>query len=124
MEDVVRAGRGVRKRDQMSWYKQAQQQNVKIWNDCYDSHQGESFCSIYADDPSTGEMVGYIDYSVFEDELDIKYVHVAEPYRRQGLGTRMIEFLKQENPETKIRTGLATDMGAPFVQSLRGKGIL
>ncbi len=109
----------------MNWYKKAQQNiDIEFYNDCYDAHSGEDFCRIYADDKNTGDTIGIIDYSIYDDEIDIKMVEVIEPYRRQGVGTQMIEYLKNENPGVKIITGLATNMGAPFVQSLKSRKIL
>ncbi len=105
------------------WYKKAQL-NIDFWNDCYDAHSGEDFCRIYAEDKNTGDTIGIIDYSIYDDEIDIKMVEVIELYKRQGIGTQMIEYLKNENPGMKIITGLATGPGYPFVQSLKSKKIL
>ena len=108
----------------MNWYKKTQvNTDIKIWNDCYDYHSGENFCRIIAQD-NIGEVIGIINYSIFDDEIDIKMIEVVEGYRRQGVGTRMIEYLKNENLDMKINTGLSTKMGTPFVQSLEEKEIL
>ena len=109
----------------MNWFKKAQQVfDLNIWNDCYDYHSGENFCRVIAEDKTTGKVIGYIDYSYYDGEVDIKMIQVDAPYRRQGVGTKMIEFLKREVPEAIIRTGLATEDGYPFVQSLKKKKIL
>ena len=109
----------------MNWYKKSQLlNNIKFWNDCYDSHSEESFCRIIAEDKITGEIIGYIDYSIYENEIDIKTIEVINKYKRQGIGTQMIHFLKNENPNMKIITGLVTEEGYPFIQSLKQKNIL
>lgn len=107
-----------------NWFKRAQTANIKLWNDCFDAHGGEVFCRIIAEEEDTGNIIGYIDYSIYEDEIDIKMVEVLEPYRRKGIGTKMIEFLKNENPGMKIHTELMTNLGFPFVQNLKERKIL
>jgi ribosomal protein S18 acetylase RimI-like enzyme len=108
----------------MNWYKRAQVNNIKLGNDCFDSHGGEVFCRIIAKEEITGRAIGYIDYSIYDNEIDIKMIEVSERYRRQGIGTKMIEFLKEENPNVKIHAGLATNLGFPFIQNLKERKIL
>ena len=109
----------------MNWYKKEQQEiQLKFQDECYDSHGGESFCGLIARDINTNEGLGYIDYSIFNNKLSIKMVEVKEEYKRMGIGTQLMQFLKKENPDKVIIKGMATEEGSSFVNSLQKKDIL
>ena len=55
------------------------------------SFDSESFCGVIAEDG--GEIIGYGGITVAADTADIDNVAVAEPYRRNGTGTAIIEEL-------------------------------
>ena len=71
-------------------------EEIKVWNDVYDYHSGETYGSIYADDNTTGKRVGYLKYSEWNDKVLIHMIEVAPEYQRQGIATRMLALLKQE----------------------------
>lgn len=84
--------------------------DVRLMNDCYDSHGGETFCTLRA---YKGEnVVGYVDYSLYDDEIHIKMIEVDEAYQRQGIATALIDKLRKDNPGTPINWGMLTDDGA------------
>jgi len=66
-------------------------------------------------------LVGYVDFSVYEGEPNIKYIFVSPDFRRQGIATKLMQAVQREYPDANINLGMATDMGAPFVQSLDRK---
>ncbi len=109
-----------------NWYKKAQKNiDLNIYNDCYDYHSGENYCSIIAEDKNTGKRIGYIDYSIYDNEIYIKIVRVEDEYKRRGIGTKMIEFLKNIDEDIKnINLGYSTDEGTPFIESLKERKIL
>jgi hypothetical protein len=87
--------------------------DIEIENDCYDSHGGETYCTIRPFNTER-KVVGYIDYSLYDDEIHIKMVETADSYKRQGIATRMIEQLRKDNPGDALNWGMLTDDGAAF----------
>lgn len=64
------------------------------------------------------KTVGYIEYSVYEDEPNIKYIEVNEESRRKGYGKKMIEKLQSMYPDSEINFGMLTDDGSKLYKSL------
>jgi len=93
-------------------------ESLKFYHDCYDSHGGESFCNLIAKDIN-GKPVGYIEYSIFDKEINIKMIQTKEGERRKGIATLMAKELKNKYPESFIHWGMTTSDGEPFVRSLR-----
>lgn len=70
-----------------------------------------------------GKLIGYIDYSVFDDEVHIQMIKVLPAYRRQGFGTEMLKTLQAEYPETEISLGTLTDEGSKLVSSMKTREV-
>ena len=45
------------------------------------------------------KIVGVIDYSFFDNRIEINYIIVDDKYRRMGLATKMFDFLIENNTE-------------------------
>ena len=43
------------------------------------------------------KIVGVVDYSFFDDRIEINYIIVDNKYRRMGLATKMLDFLIEKN---------------------------
>ena len=43
------------------------------------------------------KIVGVIDYSFFDNRIEINYIIVDDKYRRMGLATKMFDFLIENN---------------------------
>ena len=43
------------------------------------------------------KIVGVIDYSFFDNRIEINYIIVDDKYRRMGLATKMLDFLIENN---------------------------
>jgi GNAT superfamily N-acetyltransferase len=71
-----------------------------------------------------GTMVGYTDFSEYENEVWIKYVFVKPEYRRKGVASAMYEKLQEEFPGEPIKSSGTTDLGTPFRKSLKQQGIV
>ncbi len=81
-----------------------------------DAHHGETFMTLYA---RLGEqVVGYIYYSLYLDEINIKYIHVNEDKRRGGIASAMARNLQAEYPDKEIDWGGLTDEGSAFLKAL------
>jgi len=65
-------------------------------------------------------VVGILDYTYLpsDETIHINMIEVMEEYRRQGIGTKMIQALKQEWPDQKINWGMLVGHGAEFKRSL------
>lgn len=96
------------------------------WNDVFDSQGGESFGAVYASlgtsSHSEGDklnpIVGKLDYSIYENEVNIKMLQVAPNYRRQGIATKLYARLKQEYPDMKVNHGMVTEDGAAWQKTI------
>lgn len=98
----------------MNWYKQAQ---INIIDEVTDSYSGQLDSRLSAKDPQ-GKRLGYLDYSEFRGQIHIKYIEVLPEYRRQGVGTQLMQALQQEYPNTEINTGMMTGEGSELYKSL------
>lgn len=61
--------------------------------------------------------VGYVSWTIYQGELSIRFVHVEPEYRRLGIGTQLIQKLREEFPKEKYVPGMKTDLGSPFFKS-------
>lgn len=60
------------------------------------------------------EIVGLVQYTLFDEELTIKHIFVRPEYRRKGYGSRLIKYIQKENPEYAYKPSLKTELGAEF----------
>lgn len=78
-----------------------------------DGIKGEYHGWIAAYDKKTGEKIGYVDYSYYDDETAVKMIEVDPKYQRQGYGTILLEKLQSESDTPiKIQGNYATKEGA------------
>ena len=83
---------------------------LKIYTETTGSYDGQVDKIKYA---YLGEtFVGYLQYSVYEDEPYIQMIEVAEDYKRQGIATKLLKSLQNDYPKKSIHTGLQTDEGS------------
>jgi hypothetical protein len=71
-----------------------------------------------------GTRVGYVDFSEYDDEIWIKYVHVQPEYRRRGVATAMYKKLTEEFPGEQIVSSGTTGEGGELRKSLKERGII
>jgi GNAT superfamily N-acetyltransferase len=70
-----------------------------------------------------GTLVGWIDYSVYEDEVHVQMIKVRPEHRRQGFGTMMLRQLQAQYPETEIELGMLTPDGAALIAAVPKKEV-
>jgi len=102
---------------------------LKFRHESRDAHDGQvdmTCFAVAADDPN--KPYGYVDYSIFQDEVYIEMVEVPPRYRHyHGIAARMMLSVALENNTTweKIHKGMQTDDGAKLVtflnKNFRGK---
>ena len=88
----------------------------RIENDCYDSHQGETYCNILSYNKEK-LLIGYIDYSIFEEEIHVKMIEVRTICKRKGIASKMMEKLEEQN--LPINIGRTTGEGTPFIEKYK-----
>jgi GNAT superfamily N-acetyltransferase len=62
--------------------------------------------------------VGYIDYSKYQDDINIQMIHVDDEFKRQGIATAMLKRLQKEYPDTEISWGMLTADGNDLYQKI------
>ena len=86
--------------------------NVEYSETMRDYHSGQSYMTAYA--KLDGEVVGWCDYSIYQNKVYIDMLEVDNAYQRKGIATGLMNFIKQENEGKKIIPGMATDAGDKF----------
>lgn len=96
--------------------------DITIRNEVYDAHGRQLYCRVEAFDGNV--LCGYLDYSIYENEISIAMIRVKESYRRKGLAVLLYLKMIEENPEvTYIEGGLMTPEGYALGQKLKGIGV-
>jgi GNAT superfamily N-acetyltransferase len=85
---------------------------ITYTNEVVDSYSGQTNCEagVYAND----EIVGLVQYVLFEDELSISHIFVRPEFRRLGYGSKLMKYIKEQNPDYHYVPSLKTDLGAAF----------
>lgn len=60
------------------------------------------------------DLVGLAEYVLYDGEITISDINVRPELRRKGIGSRMIQSIKDEHPEDKYVPSMKTDLGAKF----------
>ena len=85
------------------------------------TYEEEHLGSVYGQDNYelglylNGEIVGLVNYVIFEGELTVSMINVRPEFRRRGFGSRMMQYIKKIHPEAEYKPYLKTDMGAKFI---------
>jgi len=83
---------------------------VKLINNVRDYHHKQTVCTLEA--VVGNDLVGYVDYYLYEDEVHIDMIKVGKEYLRQGIGSQLIEWLiKEYNGYQNIWWGMTTEEG-------------
>lgn len=86
---------------------------ITYYNGSTDAYSGQvnMEAAIYVD----GDIVGAAEYVLFDDELTISDIQIKPEWRRKGMGSRLMKYIKEQNPEYKYVPSLKTDDGAAFI---------
>jgi GNAT superfamily N-acetyltransferase len=60
------------------------------------------------------EILGITQYTLFEGELTVSNIFIRPEFRRKGYASRMMQYIKQDNPEYQYKPSMKTDLGAKF----------
>jgi len=66
-----------------------------------------------------GKNVGYVEYSVYQDQPQIDMIRVDPQYRRQGYATLLVKELQRLYPDSQVKFGMLTPDGEKFHKSLQ-----
>ena len=66
-----------------------------------------------------GRVVGFISYTIYDEEIHIKHTEVAPEFRRQGIATSMYHLMESENPGLEVHSGMRTNDGDALWKSLK-----
>lgn len=61
-----------------------------------------------------GKTAGYLDYTLYDNEITVKHVHVDPEYRRQGLATKMYDAVLDHHPDATLGGSMRTPEGSAF----------
>lgn len=70
---------------------------------------------INAIDSETGKTLGQVTYTYYNDKTYIRHIEVLPDYRRQGIGSALIEELKGEDHDIGMVGNYATEEGRAFI---------
>lgn len=81
-------------------------------NEVIDAYSGQinAEAGIFVDD----EIVGIAQYVLYDEELTISHIFVRPEFRRKGYASRLMKYIKQENPNYQYKSSLKTDDGSKF----------
>jgi 8-oxo-dGTP pyrophosphatase MutT (NUDIX family)/ribosomal protein S18 acetylase RimI-like enzyme len=65
-----------------------------------------------------GAVVGYVQYSVFEDRPHVQMLKVSPENTRKGYGTALLKELQRKFPGTEISLGMQTDDGSKLLERM------
>lgn len=86
---------------------------ITYYNGSTDAYSGQvnMEAAIYVD----GQIVGAAEYVLYDGELTISDIQIRPEWRRKGMGSRLMKYIKQENPDYKYVPSLKTELGSEFV---------
>lgn len=61
-----------------------------------------------------GDIIGLVQYTLFEKELTVKDILVRSEYRRKGFASRMMQYIKNHHSDYTYVQSYRTDLGAKF----------
>ena len=64
-----------------------------------------------------GKVVGTVKYGEFDGKPNVKMIEVDPEYRRQGIGTKLLQELQKKYPDIEIDFGMATEDGSKLLES-------
>jgi tRNA nucleotidyltransferase/poly(A) polymerase/ribosomal protein S18 acetylase RimI-like enzyme len=89
-------------------------EKITFTNEVVDSYSGQLNCE--AGICINNQIVGYIQYVLFEKELTISYIFIHPNLRRKGYASKLMNYVIKQNPGYTYKPSLKTDLGAMFKQ--------
>lgn len=105
----------------MNWFKKAQI-DITFKEEVTDFYDNQLNVTLQALDQSNN-IVGYIQYTKYNDEIYVNLIQVLPEFRNQKIGTRLIKKLQEMFPDKELHSGYMTDLGKKLYDSLPKKEI-
>jgi len=86
--------------------------NIEYRDECIGSHSGQTNMELglYIND----EIIGMVQYVLYDGELSVSDIIVRPEYRRKGYGSKMMQHIKKQHPEYKYKSSMKTELGSKF----------
>lgn len=95
---------------------------MTIREECRNFHNRQYDLTALAEE--NHKVIGYCDYTLFNNEIFIQYIEVAEEYRLKGVARQLFDFIHKEYSDKKINYGYTTDDGTKFMQAYKKESVL
>jgi GNAT superfamily N-acetyltransferase len=76
----------------------------------YHHGQDDYELGVYLND----DILGMVQYTIYNGELTVRDIIVLPKYRRLGIGSKMMQYVKQEHPDAEYTPSMMTDLGVKF----------
>jgi GNAT superfamily N-acetyltransferase len=76
----------------------------------YHHGQDDYELGVYLND----DILGMVQYTIYDGELTVRDIIVLPKHRRQGIGSKMMQYIKQQHPDAKYVPSMMTDLGVKF----------
>jgi GNAT superfamily N-acetyltransferase len=76
----------------------------------YHHGQDDYELGVYLND----DILGMVQYTIYDGELTVRDIIVLPKYRRLGIGSKMMQYVKQKHPDAKYVPSMMTDLGVKF----------
>ena len=76
----------------------------------YHHGQDDYELGVYLND----DILGMVQYTIYDGELTVSDIIVLPKHRRLGIGSKMMQYVKQQHPDAKYVPSMMTDLGVKF----------
>lgn len=92
-------------------------ESIEISDTVIDAHSGQLDGRLYAKD-NDGNILGYMDYTEYDNTPSISMVEVDPAYRRKGIGSALYKKLQSLYPDKELGTSGTTPDGAAIRKAM------
>lgn len=79
-----------------------------------DHNSGQEDMELGLYNADNDEIIGMVQYTLYDGEISVKDIIVRPEFRRKGFGSRMMQYIKKHHPDHKYVPSMKTDLGAKF----------
>jgi len=101
----------------MKCFKEYISEKYIFTNDHVDSHSGQDNYELGLYDKDNN-ILGLLEYVVFENVPSISMIQVVPKYQRKGIGSELVLHLQKLYPKTEIEWGYSTTDGMKLKKKL------
>jgi len=106
----------------MNWFKKMSQlSDLKINMEHSGGYNGQDNYIIYAQIENT--PVGYIEFSIYNNQIFISIIEVSKDYRRKGVATDLLRYMQEQFPDSPVNPGYSSEEGFKFYSSIPKKSV-